>query len=133
VNPRAVRATVVRLDLDQNVVTGSFGVLNKNVPVAILIEHPSVNQFEFVLRKATSAILFHEFVIWIGGLGILVQHPEVRMRWCSVEVLVIFLNIFPVVSFNIAESEKPLLQNGIAPVPQRQCETQRLRFVRNSC
>src|SRR5580693_4954791 len=54
------------------------------------------------------------------------------MTWRIIQVIIIFLNIFPVVSLIARKPEISLLQYGIFFVPQRQRKTQKLFFITNA-
>src|ERR1019366_3836122 len=54
------------------------------------------------------------------------------MRGRRIQMEIIFLNIFAVVSFVTCQSEKPLLQNRIPPIPECHRKTNPLQNVANS-
>src|SRR5262249_18997324 len=54
------------------------------------------------------------------------------MRWRRVEVEVVLLDVLAVIAFVAAQTEEPLFENRIAPVPQRQREADQLMMVRES-
>ncbi len=49
-------AAIVNRYLRQDIVRSSLEILDENVPVAILIEHAGIDQFEFVVLQAAIAI-----------------------------------------------------------------------------
>src|SRR5579859_224871 len=51
------------------------------------------------------------------------------MRRCGIQVEVVFLHIFAMIAFIAGETEEPLFQDGIAPIPQRQGEAKALMTV----
>src|SRR5215831_14895755 len=55
-------------------------------------------------------------------LRVLVQRLHVRVRRRRVEVEEALLHVLTVIAFRAGEAEQPLLQDRIAPVPQREGE-----------
>src|SRR5580704_2031366 len=51
------------------------------------------------------------------------------MRRSGVEVVIMFLNVFAVISLTVREAEKPLFQNRILPIPEGQGQTEALMVV----
>jgi hypothetical protein len=51
------------------------------------------------------------------------------VRWGAIEVKVVFLNVFTMVTLTIRESEQSLFENRITPVPQTHGEAQQLFVV----
>ena len=49
-----------------------------------------------------------------------------------VEVEVVLLHILAVVAFAVGQSEEPLLEDGVLPVPQGQAETEVLLVIGNA-
>src|SRR5215813_7654195 len=68
-------------------------------------------------------------VIRIFDLRILIKASHVRMRGRGVEVVVVFLDVLAVISFVAGQAEQALLENRIAPVPQRQRKAQPLVII----
>jgi hypothetical protein len=116
----AVRAR----DADQDVVGSGLGVLDLDVEVAALVEHAGVAELELGILLRARAILLDEPRVRELGLRILVQAAHVGVRRRRVEVEVLFLHVLAVIALGAAESEQALLQDRIAPVPQRDREAQ---------
>ena len=51
------------------------------------------------------------------------------MRRCGVEVIVQLLDVFTVVAFAVGQAEKPLLEDRVAAVPERQREAKAAPIV----
>src|SRR5262249_43436701 len=66
------------------------------------------------------AALLDQHPVRERGLRILVERLQVRRRRCGVEVVVELLDVLAVVAFGPGEPEEPLLEDRIAPVPERQ-------------
>src|SRR5437016_3207042 len=80
---------------------------------------------------AATPILVPQHRVRKLALWVLVEHLHVAVRGRAVEVEIIFLDVFAVVSLTRREPEQPLLQNRIAAIPERQGETQDLITVAN--
>ena len=65
-------------------------------------------------------------------LRILVEHPHVRMRRRAVDEVVELLDVLAVVALRVVEAEQALLQDRVAPVPERRREAQRAAGRRRS-
>src|SRR5262245_54576767 len=55
------------------------------------------------------------------------------MRRCGIQIKVIFLHIFAVISFTARQSEQSFFENRIPSVPESHCKTDQLMTIRNSC
>src|SRR5206468_1523192 len=75
------------------------------------------------------SVLLYELGVGIGPLGILVEPLHVRVRREVVEVEVVLLDVLAVVGLGGDEAEKPLLQDGVALVPEGEREDQELVAV----
>src|SRR5581483_5770308 len=112
-------------------VTGfALRVFDEDIEVAVLVEQPGI--YQLVLRPAypAAAILFRQVVVRIFALRVLVEHLEVRMARRGVQVVVQLLDVLPMITLAIGESEQPLLENRIPRVPHREAYTQSLLAVR---
>ena len=70
-----------------------------------------------------------ELVVGISGLRIFVQKFQIRAGGRGVEVVVILFDVFAVIPFPVGEAEKPLFEDRIFFVPQRERETDVLMAV----
>ena len=107
-------------DLHEHFVRRRLGVFDEYVEVAIVIEHAGVQELELRLSGAAASILLEELRIRERSLRIFVEHLQVRMARCGVQVVVQLLHILAVIAFGVREAEKALLQNRVPTVPQRQ-------------
>jgi hypothetical protein len=105
----------------QNVFLIGFGVFDKHIEVATLLEGRAqgVDQLEFGRVPPASPILFDQKTIGKFDLRILVQHLHVRMRRRAVEVKVVFLDVFAVIALRAGQTEETLLDDRITFIPQR--------------
>ena len=110
-------AAIVNRYLRQDIVRTSLEVLDENIPVAILIEHAGVDQFEFVIVQAAIAIFLYQPAVWVGSLRVLIKHLQVGMVGRSVKIIVVLLDILSVIALAVGQAEKPLLQDRVLSVP----------------
>src|SRR5207245_1806458 len=57
------------------------------------------------------------------------QVLHVRVRGRAVEVEIVLLDILPVVAFAVGQPEQSLLEDGVAPVRQRESEAEALLVI----
>src|ERR1700686_3916552 len=127
-----LRTPVLDRDPHQNVIRLALRVFDEDIEVAVVVEHIGVDQFELGLPDAATPALFHQSFVGVLGLRILVEHPQVRMRRRGIEVVVEFLHVLAVIALAVVQAEQPLLEDGIAGIPQRQREAQTLLAVRHA-
>ena len=77
---RRYATTVAHRDANQHVVGCRLGVFDEHVEVAIVVEHPGVEQFVLRLVFAAAAIGLDQVAVREGRLRILVQILHVRVR-----------------------------------------------------
>ena len=65
-------------------------------------------------------------------MRVLVEILHVRVGRRAVEVEVVLLDVLAVVAFAVGQSEEPLLEDRILPVPQGQREAQALFVIGNA-
>ena len=106
-----------------------LGVLDEDVEVAVLGEDAGVDQLELGILLAAAAVLLDQSAVGELRLRILVEHLHVRVRRRRVEVEVVLLHVLAVVALVAGEAEQALLEDRVAPVPERQGEAQVLRRV----
>ncbi len=114
------RAAVGDADADQDVVAVSLGVLDEDIEVAVFIEHAGVHQFVFGLVLAAPSVLLQQQRIGKFLLRILVEILHVRVRRRAVEIEVVLLDVFAVITFASSQAKQPLFEYRIPAVPQRQ-------------
>ena len=109
-------------DPDADIIRRRLRVFHEHVEVTALVEASRIDQLELGVAPVPSPILVHQLSVRKCALWILVERLHVRVRRCRVEVVVALLHILAVVAFRTSESEQPLLEYGIAAVPERQRE-----------
>ena len=85
--------------LDENIVGIRLCVFNKNIEVAVVIEHARIDQIKFRRLSTTTAVLFHKLRVGKRGLRIFVKIFHVGVRRCGIEVEKIFFNVLAVIPF----------------------------------
>src|SRR5690349_11123709 len=113
------RAAIHGCDLNENVFDICFGVLDKNIEVAVVDENSGIEQFEFGLTPATAPVFFNEKFVREFSLRILVQHAHVAVRWSGIEIKVALLYILTVIALVSRQPEEALFEDRIAAVPER--------------
>ncbi len=129
-----IRTPVHHRDPHQDIVGGGLGVFDRDVEVAAFGEDARIHDLVFgdvppVAFGLAAGVLVDEVVVGESGLRVLVEHPHVGMGGGAIEVPPELLHVLPVVALFIGEPEHPLLQDGIAAVPQREREAPELAVV----
>ena len=131
-NGGRVGPAVLDGDLNEDVFRRRLGVLDEHVEVAVLIEHAGIEQLVFQVPAPSLLVRPNEVLVRVGSVRILVQVLHVRVRGRGVDVEVVLLHVLAVVALAVREAEQPLLQNRVAPVPQREREAEELPVVGDS-
>src|SRR5215472_2147948 len=71
----------------------------------------------------------YQIHIGVCTLRVLVEVFHVRVSGGAVQVVIIFLDVFSVIGLAVGQAERPLLEDRILAVPQRQRKTQPLVIV----
>ena len=129
-NGRRIGSAVVDRDPHEHVVHVGLRVLDVDIEVAVVIENAGVDQLELHRRRtfATSVLLDQPFVR-VCGLRQLVERAGVGVARDGVEVVVNLLDVLAVVALFVGQAEQPLLENGVAAVPQGERQAQKLPVI----
>ncbi len=111
-------------DANQNVLGIGFGILDGNVEVAILSEDTSVEQLVFRGTAPAAAILFDQICVGERTLWIFVERLHIRVSGRVVEIVVVLLHVLAMVPLRARQTEKPLLQDRIGLIPEREAEAE---------
>src|SRR6266545_881129 len=117
------------LDRHQQVRGIRLRVMHLDYPEPVVVEHTGVQELVLRVVLAASTVLGAQVVVREGVLGIVVAPPVPRMVRGGVEVPPVVLDVLTVVRLRTREAERPLLEERIAPVPQREAEAQALLAV----
>ena len=129
VNRRRFRSAVEHFDADAQVFRPRFGILDKYIEIAVVVENIGVEQFVLRLTAGTLAVFFNELRVGKFRLRILVEILHVGMRGRRIQIEIILLHVLPVVPFGWHQAKQSFLQNRIAAIPQRQSKDQNLVAV----
>ena len=132
VQPGGLGASVVDRHPDQDVVRTRLGVFHEHVEVAVVVEDPRVDQLVLEVLPRAPPIRLHEVTVGELPLRVLVEVLHVRVGRRRVDVEVVLLDVLAVVPLAVGQPEHPLLQDGVAPVPEGEGETEALVVVRDA-
>ena len=118
------RAVVGGLDDDADVVRRGLGVGDHDVEEPVLVEDTGVASSYSRSSRPRLAFSSRSRAYGILGLRIAVQPPHPRVSGRAVHGPPVLLDVLAVIAFAIRQTEQPLLQDGIAPVPQRDGEVE---------
>src|SRR5277367_3811150 len=130
-NGRRLGTSITDADFDQQVVGRRLRVFNKNIEVAVVVEDAGVQQLVFLFVARALAVGLDEVVVWIGAMRVLVEVLHVRVGGSAIEVKVVLLYVLAMITFAVGQAEKPLLEDRIFAVPQRDREAQHAVNVAN--
>jgi hypothetical protein len=125
----AIGTAVVCGHHHQDVVRRRLGVLDDDVEVPVIVEDASVQQLVFHVELAAPAVRGDEIPVGKRPLRILVLTLHIRVRWGTVEVEPVLLDVLAVVSLPVGEPEHPLLEDEVGAVPQRERQAEPLSLV----
>src|SRR5262249_41645215 len=112
------RAAVERFDANANVFRIELGVLNHDVEVTICVENPRVEKLELESLARAAAVFADEPTIRKLALRVLVEEAHVGMRRRVIEVEVVLLDVFTMVTFRRRQSEEAFLEDRVLAVPE---------------
>ena len=129
VQGRRLRARVSHLNRHQDVVRVSLRVVHLDDPVPVLVERPGVQEFVLGLGAVAPGVLGDEVVVGVGALRVVIAPPVPRVARHRVQVPPVLLDVLAVIALLAGKPERPLLEDRVAPVPQRQRQAQPLLDV----
>ena len=114
----------VAVDPDHDVVGRRLRILDLDVGEGAIVEDAGVGELVLGVSVAPPGVLGDEVGIGIGGLGIPVERPEPGRGWRRIEPDVDLLDVLAVIALRPGQPEQPLLEDGIAFVPEGDREAQ---------
>src|SRR6266446_10392461 len=119
---RPVRTPVSKAETDQDICWGVLSILYQYVSVFVVRKDPGIKQLVFkrVRVRFAPAVFLHQIRIRKRPMRILVEGLHVAVGRSIIQIEVILLHVFPVISFTVSEPEKAFLQNRVVAVPERQ-------------
>src|SRR5215472_6827167 len=119
-------------DSNQDVFRSLLGVFHQHIEIAILFKDASIDQLVLKFVPRSFPVGFYQVVVWERSLRIFVEIFHVGVRWCAVQIEVVLLNIFAVITFAVCQAEEALFQDGVLAVPQRQGKAEILSIIGNT-
>ena len=105
---------------NQDVFRFLLGVFHKHIEIAIIFKDASIDQLVLKLVPRSFPVVFYQVVVWECSLRIFVEIFHVGVRWRAVQIEVVLLDIFAVITFTVRQAEETLFQDGVLAVPQRE-------------
>ena len=127
----ALRSAVLDRDAHEQVVRARLRVFHEDVEVAVVVEDAGVEELPLGLGPPAPRVLLDEPCVGVLPLRVLVEGPQVGMGRRRVEVEVALLDVLAVVPLGPREAEEPLLEDGVALVPEGQGQAEPLMVVRD--
>ena len=129
---RLVRSTIRDGDKDENVFGRILGILDEHIEVAVLIEDAAIDQLKCHFVAAALLVPADQGIIGVCCVLVFVEVLHVRMRRGAVQVEVVFLDVFAVVTLAVGQPKEPFFQDRVPAVPKRQGKAKLLVIVGNS-
>ena len=117
---------------EEEVVGVGLCVVGLDDPVAVVVEDPRVEQLELRILLAPGGVFLDECLVGKRSLRVVVAPPVPGVRRCRIEVPPVLLGVLAVVSLVAGEPEDSLLQDRVAPVPEREPQAEELLDVREA-
>src|SRR5690349_19051282 len=106
-----------------------LGVGCLHIPRTSVVKYAAVQQAERWVGAAAPPVLSHKPPIGERNLGVLVDVAQPRVAGCGIQIEVVFLYVLAPVALVARQAEGALFQDGVAAVPQGQCEAEPLLLV----
>src|SRR6516225_8933361 len=132
VKARRLGPAIARFDPHMDLFRGRLRIENFDIPIAILVKHPGVEEIEGRIAAAAPPVFGDEPFVGIGGLRVFVEIAQPAVARRSIDVEIVFLDVLAVVAFVAGQAEGTLFEDRVAAVPQRERETQALLLVAQS-
>src|SRR5215469_13541442 len=116
---RLLGAAIMNYHPYEYVINVRLGILDLDVKVAIVIEEAGVDQLELHCRRPAPRVLLDQPLVGVPGLRQLVERTCVRVARDRIEVVVKLLDILAVVALAVGQAKRPLLEDRVAAVPER--------------
>ena len=107
-------------DPHEHVVGVRLRVVDLDDPVAVVVEDARVDELVLGLLARPAGVLGDQVVIRERRLRVVVAPAEPGARRQRVEVPPVLLGVLAVVALAVRQAEDPLLEDRVAPVPQRE-------------
>src|SRR5208283_2637215 len=126
---RQFRPAIDRRYFYKDIFDITLRVFHEDIEITVSLKNAGVQQFKLWCVAPPPLILLQQLSIGKLCLGIFVKHAHVTVRGCGIEVEVVLLYIFAVISLLACQPEHAFFQDGVAAVPECQSETDHLVAV----
>src|SRR4029077_396949 len=113
-------------DANADVARRRLRVIRRNLPITILVEDAGVEEFELALCFAALGVLCPEARVGELCLRIVVAPAQPRGGRRPIDIPPVLLGVLAVIALVPGQTEDALLQDRVAPVPERQREAHAL-------
>ncbi len=127
-----VRPRIRHADRHDQVVRVALRVVDLDDPVAVVVEDAGVEQLVLGVELAATAVLGLEVRVRERPLRVVVAPPVPRVARERVEIPPVLLGVLAVVALVAREAVDALLEDRVAPVPERERQAQTLLDVREA-
>jgi len=118
VNFRRVGAVIGDGDSPEEVLGSTLGDFLDDVEVAAFGKDTEVGEFEFGLGATAATVFIPDLDVGVFALGLFVESLGVGVGGGGIEVVVALFDVFAVVAFVAAESEKALFEDRVLAIPE---------------
>ena len=129
---RWFRSGIAHADAHAQIPRCRLGVVHGDLPVAVIVEHPRVDQLELGVPLAAPGVLLAQPRIGELRLRIVVTPLQPRGGRRRVGIPPVLLDVLAVIALVAAEAEDALLQERVAAVPEGEREAHALLEVANT-
>src|SRR5581483_2787122 len=95
----------------------------------MLVEDAGIDKLVFGHGAIAASVFDDELVVRKGKLGVFIQPLHVGVSGGGIEIVIILFDVLAVIALRPGNAEEPLLQDGIAPVPERESDAKPLMVV----
>ena len=96
-------------DPDQHVVGICLGIFHKNIEIAMVVKDARVQQLILEIVKPPATVFCHQISVRKRRLGVFVEHFQVAVSRCAVQIKVVLLDILTVVALRTRQAEEALI------------------------
>ena len=117
------------LDGHQHIIRAGLGVVHLGDPVPVAVERAGIQQLVLGLVPAPGGVDVDQVLVRERALRVVVAPPVPGVAGDRVQVPPVLLDVLAVVALRAGQPERPLLDDRVPPVPQRQPQAQPLLDV----
>jgi len=104
---------------DAHVVGSGLGVIDGDLPVAVVVEHAGVEELVLGVVLGAGGIAGEQIAVGVFHLGIQIAPAHPGMGGRGVQVEPVLLHVLAVASLVAGETERSLLEDRVTAVPER--------------